>query len=46
MNLPNYITITRIFCVPFLIWVLASDFFHGSHGEKELAASGVFILPP
>ena len=44
VNLPNYITVTRIFCVPFLIWVLASNFFRGSHGEKELAASGVFIL--
>jgi CDP-diacylglycerol--glycerol-3-phosphate 3-phosphatidyltransferase len=44
VNLPNYITITRIFSVPILIWVLASNFFRGSHGEKELAASGVFIL--
>ncbi len=44
VNLPNYITVTRIFCVPFLIWVLASNVFRGSHGEKELAASGVFIL--
>jgi CDP-diacylglycerol--glycerol-3-phosphate 3-phosphatidyltransferase len=44
VNLPNYITVTRIFCVPFLIWVLASNVVRGSHGEKELAASGVFIL--
>jgi len=44
VNLPNYITLTRIFCVPFLIWVLASHRFRGSHGEQELAASAVFIL--
>jgi CDP-diacylglycerol--glycerol-3-phosphate 3-phosphatidyltransferase len=44
VNLPNYITITRIFCVPFLIWVLASNFFRGTHGEKEIAASTIFIL--
>lgn len=35
---------TRIFCVPVLIWVLSSNYFHGSHGEKELVACTLFIL--
>jgi CDP-diacylglycerol--glycerol-3-phosphate 3-phosphatidyltransferase len=45
VNLPNYITSIRIFSVPFLIWVLATDVFRGrTHGEQELAASTIFIL--
>ena len=45
MNLPNYITTARIFCVPILIWILESHLFRGKiHGEQELVASGVFIL--
>jgi CDP-diacylglycerol--glycerol-3-phosphate 3-phosphatidyltransferase len=36
---------SRIFCVPLLIWMLSnSRFWHGMHGEQELAASAVFIL--
>ncbi len=45
MNLPNYITSVRIFSVPILIWVLATNVFRGSkHGEQELVASTIFIL--
>jgi len=44
VNLPNYITLTRIFSVPFLIWILSSRRFAlGVHGERELLASAVFI---
>ncbi len=44
MNLPNYITLTRIFSVPVLIWILSSSRFQaGVHGERELLASAVFI---
>lgn len=44
MNLPNSITTARIFCVPLLIWILASSRFHNGHGFQELLASAVFIL--
>ena len=43
MNLPNYITLTRIFSVPVLIWILSSSRFSSIHGEKELLASALFI---
>ncbi len=44
MNLPNYITISRIFSVPIFLWLLTSRVLSGTHGEKELAASALFIL--
>jgi CDP-diacylglycerol--glycerol-3-phosphate 3-phosphatidyltransferase len=44
VNLPNYITLTRIASVPLLIWILSSPRFSSEHGEKELLASAVFIL--
>ncbi|MDT8070006.1 MAG: CDP-diacylglycerol--glycerol-3-phosphate 3-phosphatidyltransferase [Terriglobia bacterium] len=44
MNLPNYITMGRIFSVPILIWILCSHYFPEAHGQRELIASGVFIL--
>jgi CDP-diacylglycerol--glycerol-3-phosphate 3-phosphatidyltransferase len=43
VNLPNYITLTRIFSVPVLIWILSSSRFSSIHGEKELLASALFI---
>ncbi|MGA3209922.1 MAG: CDP-diacylglycerol--glycerol-3-phosphate 3-phosphatidyltransferase [Terriglobales bacterium] len=43
MNLPNYITLTRIFSVPVLIWILSSPLFIGVNGERELFASALFI---
>ncbi len=45
MNLPNSITMSRIFAVPLLLWMLSPAFpVHGTHGEKEMVASLVFIL--
>src|SRR3984957_10069146 len=52
MNLPNSITMSRIACVPLLIWLLSPSFpFVGGHGavglrggEQEVIASVVFIL--
>lgn len=43
MNLPNSITLTRIFSIPLLIWLLSSSHFSSVHGEKELLASALFI---
>ena len=43
MNLPNYITLSRIFAVPVLIWVLSSHLFAGPDGRRELIASALFI---
>ncbi len=42
LNLPNSITLSRIGCIPFLIWVLSSHIF--PPGEQELLAAGIFIL--
>jgi len=44
VNLPNYITISRIFSVPILLWLLSWHVFSSRNGEKELAASALFIL--
>ena len=44
MNLPNYITLTRVASIPLLIWILSSPRISSVHGEKELLASAVFIL--
>ena len=43
MNLPNYITLARIFSIPVLIWILSSSHFSSANGERELLASFVFI---
>ena len=43
MNLPNYITLTRIFSIPVLIWILSSNRFSSTNGDRELLASLVFI---
>src|ERR1700742_566671 len=45
MNLPNSITLSRIACVPVLIWIMSPKFpFQNAHGEQEIIASVVFIL--
>jgi CDP-diacylglycerol---glycerol-3-phosphate 3-phosphatidyltransferase len=52
MNLPNSITMSRVACVPLLLWILSPAFpLTGGHGatglrggEQELIASAVFIL--
>src|SRR5438876_11737209 len=45
VTLPNYITLSRILSIPLLIWILSSNRFSSAHGEKELVASALFILP-
>jgi CDP-diacylglycerol--glycerol-3-phosphate 3-phosphatidyltransferase len=45
VNLPNYITLTRIAAVPLLIWILCTPRFSSERtGEREILASAVFIL--
>src|SRR6266516_1491428 len=43
VNLPNSITLTRIFSIPLLIWILSTSRFSSTNGEKELLASALFI---
>ena len=43
MNLPNYITLTRIASIPLLIWILTSSLFQGSDGRRELLAAALFL---
>jgi CDP-diacylglycerol---glycerol-3-phosphate 3-phosphatidyltransferase len=43
VNLPNSITLIRIFSIPLLIWILSSARFSSVSGEKELLASALFI---
>ncbi len=43
VNLPNSITLIRIFSIPLLIWILSSARFSSVTGEKELLASAIFI---
>ncbi|HTR65378.1 MAG TPA: CDP-diacylglycerol--glycerol-3-phosphate 3-phosphatidyltransferase [Terriglobales bacterium] len=43
MNLPNSITLSRIFSIPLLIWILSSSRFPSADGQKELLASALFI---
>jgi CDP-diacylglycerol--glycerol-3-phosphate 3-phosphatidyltransferase len=43
VNLPNYITFSRVVAVPLLIWTLSSSRFSGNYGEREILASLVFI---
>ena len=43
VNLPNFITLTRIFSIPLLIWILTTRRFQSVDGEKELLASALFI---
>lgn len=45
VNLPNSITLGRIFCVPILLFILSPYFPHMSfHGGQEVVASLFFIL--
>ena len=43
VNLPNSITLTRIFSIPLLMWILLSNHFPSTNGQKELLASALFI---
>src|SRR5580698_8496740 len=45
MNLPNSITMSRIFMIPLLLWILSPHFpLQGPGGEQEIIASILFIL--
>ena len=44
VNLPNYITLTRIAAIPLLIWILCTPRLSDTNGEREILASTVFIL--
>jgi len=44
VNLPNWLTVSRISSVPLLVWILAGDHISSVHGEKELLASAVVIF--
>jgi len=44
VNVPNYLTISRILSVPLLIWILSTNVISSVHGEKELLASAIFSL--
>jgi CDP-diacylglycerol--glycerol-3-phosphate 3-phosphatidyltransferase len=43
VNLPNSITLSRIFSIPLLIWILSTSHLSSVTGEKELLASALFI---
>jgi CDP-diacylglycerol--glycerol-3-phosphate 3-phosphatidyltransferase len=43
VNLPNSITLIRIFSIPLLIWILSTNHFSSEHGAKELLASAIFV---
>ena len=43
MNLPNSITLSRIFSIPLFIWVLSTTRLTSVNGEKELFACILFI---
>jgi CDP-diacylglycerol--glycerol-3-phosphate 3-phosphatidyltransferase len=45
VNLPNSITLSRIFMIPLFLWILSPHFpLQGPRGEQEILASALFIL--
>lgn len=45
LNLPNYITLSRIAAIPLIIWVLTTSYYGTEHSTvRVLLASGIFIL--
>jgi CDP-diacylglycerol--glycerol-3-phosphate 3-phosphatidyltransferase len=45
LNLPNYITLSRIVMIPLLLWILSPHFtWRGYGGAQEIAASVLFVL--
>ena len=44
MNLPNSITLSRIFTIPLVIWCLSTTHLSSAPGQKELIASVVFAM--
>jgi len=43
VNLPNYITLSRIAAIPVLLWVLRTHLLAGGDGRRELVAAAIFI---
>ena len=44
LNLPNSITLARIFAIPLVIWVVSTNHLSSVHGQKELMAAVVFAV--
>ncbi len=45
MNLPNYITLSRIASIPLIIWILTTPYFSAKEATlRAVLASGLFIL--
>jgi CDP-diacylglycerol---glycerol-3-phosphate 3-phosphatidyltransferase len=44
VNLPNWLTVSRISTVPLLVWTLGANQISGTHGEKELLASAIVVF--
>lgn len=45
MNLPNYITLSRIACIPLILWILTTSRFSAQQSAlRVILASGIFIL--
>ena len=44
MNLPNYITLSRICSIPLLIWILSTHSLSDAGGGRELLASALVII--
>ena len=45
MNLPNYITLSRIAAIPLIIWILTTSYFSAQQLTlRVVLASGIFIL--
>ncbi len=45
MNLPNYITLSRIAAIPLIIWLLTTPYFTAQNDTlRVVLASGIFIL--
>jgi len=42
VNLPNYITLSRIASIPLLIWMLTTRHLSSAHGQRELLTSLLF----
>lgn len=45
MNLPNYITLSRIAAIPLIVWILTTSYFSPRQATlRVVLASGIFIL--
>jgi CDP-diacylglycerol---glycerol-3-phosphate 3-phosphatidyltransferase len=44
LNLPNYITLSRIVMIPLLLWILSAHFAWRGNGIPEISASVLFVL--